>query len=239
MPVDHKDNLHAGHRAKLKNKFREFGLEPFEDHNVLEMILFYAIPRRDTNEIAHRLVDRFGSLSGVLEASVNDLIEVPGVGENAALLIHSYLAVARRYGDSAARKVDLLPPHRKMKQIMIDHFAGLDHEQAYAIFYDLSLNRCGDCVLHDGDINTVGFSVRKLSEIILKFNASYMVLGHNHPGGVPIASQDDLRTTDDLSVFTAQLGTILLDHFIVAGNQCSSVMKDTYEDVLQDLKHNR
>ena len=209
------NHLHDGHRAKLKKRFSESGFRQFEDHNVLEFLLFFAIPRRDTNEIAHRLIDRFGSLNAVLEAKPEELTKVDGVGEHAALLLTSYLEVARRYGDGTARALKPLPPYKEMGRMLIDHFAGLDHEQVYAIFYDLSFQRCGDCILHEGDLNTAGFSFRHLGETIIRHKGSYMILAHNHPGGLPIASPDDLNTTDELQRFASDLGVILMDHFII------------------------
>lgn len=231
MAEDKKDNLHQGHRARLKRQFQETGFDHFEDHNVLEFLLFYAIPRRDTNEIAHRLMEKFGSFPAVLEASLDDLCQVEGVGEHAAILLKTYLATARRYGDRNFQERKGLPTHKELGKALVEHFAGLEKEQVYAIFYDLSYRQCGTCVLHEGDINSVGFSVRNLGEAILKYKASYMVLAHNHPGGLPIASSDDLNTTDRICAFASHMGVLLMDHFIVAGGTYSGVQKETYLDL--------
>ena len=227
-------NLHEGHRAKMKERFLTYGMEQFEDHNVLEFILFFAIPRRDTNEIAHRLMNRFGSFNAVLDASPAELMKVEGVGEHAALLLKSYPAVARRYGDVAARRSKPFPSYAEMGQMLVDHYAGLNREQVYAVFFDLSLRRCGDCVLHEGDINSVGFSIRTLGEAILRNRCAYLVLAHNHPGGVPIASSEDLSVTERIAAFAADLGVVLVDHFIVAGCRYSSLQKDVYADLFKD-----
>ncbi|MBQ1834845.1 MAG: hypothetical protein II111_03925, partial [Oscillospiraceae bacterium] len=90
-------NTHGGHRARLKQRFLEHGLDNFNDLNALELLLFYAIPRQDTNEIAHRLLDRFGSFAAVLEATLEELQEIPGVGENTATLLKLIPQIDRRY----------------------------------------------------------------------------------------------------------------------------------------------
>lgn len=230
-------NLHAGHRAKMKKRFAQTGFAQFEDHNVLEFLLFFAIPRRDTNEIAHRLIDHFGSLNAVLEASADELKKIEGVGDHAALFLTSYLPVARRYGDGVARAIKPLPTYKEMGRLLMDRFAGLDHEQVYVILYDLSFQRCGDMVLQEGELNYATFSFRKLGDFIIRKRASYMVLAHNHPGGLPIASDEDLECTRRIYAFTADLGVTLVDHFIIGSGSFSSIYKDCYYDTYQMFKH--
>lgn len=239
MSETDRNNLHAGHRLKLKKRFAEAGFQQFEDHQVLEFLLFFAIPRRDTNEIAHRLIERFGSLNAVLEARPDELKQVEGVGDHAALLLSSYLPVARRYGDGIARGTKPLPLYKDMGRMLIDHFAGLDYEEVYAIFYDLSLQRCGDVVLHRGDINSAGFSMRHLGEEVIRSKGSYMILAHNHPGGLPIASPDDLNTTDSIDRLITDLGVVLIDHFIVGNGSFSSLQKDIYIDLYRETRAHR
>ena len=88
-------SMHDGHRQRLKNRFREEGLDHFDEHQVLELLLFYCIPRIDTNELAHRLLERFGSLANVLEAKAEELEKVPGIGSNAATFLNLVTAVER------------------------------------------------------------------------------------------------------------------------------------------------
>ena len=133
-----KNNPHEGHREKLKRRFYKEGLENFEDHNVLELILFFAIPRKDTNDIAHALLDRFGSFSRVLEADVKELCEVPGVGEHAAYLIKTYPAVSKRYYKDRFGKRKKLPEYEELGQDLVLHFAGLSQEEVYLLFYSHS-----------------------------------------------------------------------------------------------------
>lgn len=229
-----KKNPHAGHRAKLKKRFLSQGFDGFEDHNILELLLFFAIPRKDTNEIAHALIDRFGSFSRVFEASVEELCKVEGVGEHAAQLIKTYPAVAKRYYKDRFKSGKRLPEYRQMGQELVLQFAGAENEQVYALFYDNALNLCGSQILHEGSINSVTFSFRKVCDAALGYKASYMVLAHNHPRGVPIASSEDLNTTKKLHEFLLQLGITLIDHFVIGENHFSSIQSEIYYCVYQD-----
>jgi len=231
-------NAHEGHREKLKRRFYHEGLENFEDHNVLELILFFAIPRKDTNDIAHALLDRFGSFSRVLEADVKELCEVDGIGEHAAHLIKTYPAVAKRYYKDRFGKGKRLPEYQQMGQELVLHFAGLGHEEAYALFYDNSLTFCGSATIHKGDINSVGFSLRKICDAVVFHKASYVLFAHNHPHGLPIASSEDLDTTASLKNFLLQMNVVLLDHFIIAEKRYSSTQRETYQYVYDSVFKN-
>lgn len=232
-------NPHAGHRAKLKARFLRDGLGGFEDHNILEFLLFFAIPRKDTNVIAHELMARFGSLSKVLEAEVEELCSVSGIGENAAILLKSYPAVAKRYYVDRFRPGEILPDYAQMGQDLVYHFAGLDREQVYTLFYDNSLSFCGAEVIHEGDLNSVGFSIRKLCDAAVRHNAAYMVLAHNHPHGLPLASSEDLNTTSTLKNFLLQMNVILIDHFIIGESRFTSLQKKDYEYLLENFALDR
>lgn len=229
------DNPHAGHRTKLKKRFLNEGLDHFEDHNVLELILFYAIPRRDTNEIAHALLKRFGTFSRVLEASVEELCEVEGVGEYAAVFLKTYPQVAKRYFKSRFRPAKKLPRYQDMGQDLVLHFAGQENEQLLAIFYNNSLSYSGEEVIHTGNVNSISFSFRKICDAAVHHNASYVVLAHNHPHGRPIASGEDLDTTSRLKKFLLEMNVVLVDHFIVAEGHYSSMLGDDYYSLYKEF----
>lgn len=233
---DNKKNPHEGHRLKLKNRFLKQGLDGFEDHNILELVLFFAIPRRDTNVIAHNLLNKFGSFSRVFEASVADLCSIEGIGEHAAHLIKTYPAVAKRYYQDRFKEEKRLPMYHQMGQDLVLQFAGVNHEQLLVLFYDNSLGFRGQVVLHEGDINSVGFSMRKVCDAALQHNASYMIMAHNHPHGLPIASSDDLNTTSRVNDFMSQMSVILIDHFIIGEGRFSSVQKEVYYSVAELIK---
>lgn len=229
-------NPHEGHRAKLKNRFLKQGLSGFEDHNILELILFFAIPRRDTNVIAHDLLTKFGSFSRVFEASIDELCSVDGIGEHAAHLIKTYPEVAKRYYQDRFKEEKRLPMYHQMGQDLVLQFAGVNHEQVLVLFYDNSLGFRGQVILHEGDINSVTFSLRKVCDAALQHNAAYMILAHNHPHGLPIASAEDLNTTNRVQNFLSQMSVTLIDHFIIGEGRFSSVQKEVYYNIAEIIK---
>ena len=233
-------NPHESHRERVKARFYAEGMEHFADHQVLEMILFFAIPRKDTNETAHRLLERFGSLSAVFEASKEDLCRVEGIGAHAAFLIKSYPAVAKRYYSDRFSARSHKWSYEGIGRQLVVYFSGKNAEEVYAIFLDNALCICGEQSIHTGDINGAGFSMRKLAEACVAHKATYVILAHNHPHGVPIASPDDLDTTETLKYFLAQMSVYLIDHFIVAEGRFSSIDRDGFRRYAaqrdQDLK---
>ena len=235
MKQDKPSCPHEGHRAKLKKRFLAEGLDHFEDHNILELILFFALPRRDTNEIAHALLSHFGSLSRVFEADTKELAEVSGIGPHAAVLIKTYPAVAKRYYMDRFRKRRKLLRYQKTGEELVLQFAGLEGEQVFAQFYDSALNFIEGRVMHTGDVNSVGFSFRKLCNAALSTNASYVILAHNHPHGLPIASAEDLSTTSAIKKFLLTMNVILIDHFIIAENRYCSLERETYEFIFNEM----
>ena len=229
-------NLHAKHRERLKKRFLSEGLDHFEAHNILELILFYALARRDTNDVAHALLNRFGSLSKVLEASVQDLCQVEGIGEHAAILLKTYPAAAKRYYEDRHRKSAEKMDYKDMGEKLILRFASLDHEEVFAMFFNNSLSPSGETVLHQGDINSAGFSLRKLADAAVRYQASFVLLAHNHPRGMPIASGDDLHTTNVIRSFLGQMNVTLIDHFIVAENRFSSIDKANFCQITEEFQ---
>ncbi|MBQ5810607.1 MAG: DNA repair protein RadC [Clostridia bacterium] len=215
--------LHDGHRDRLRNRFLENGLETFYPHNVLELILFYAIPRKDTNELAHNLLNRFGSFHAVLDAPIEELCKVPGIGYNTAVLLKTYLPVARYYAASKGSPDMILDSSELCGNFLLSNFIGLTEEKTLLLCMD---NRCKflACVnVADGDMNSVGVSTRKLVETVLKTGATCVVLAHNHPGGVAIPSPGDVESTKKVAVAMKSIGVSLLDHIIVANDDYVSM----------------
>ncbi len=234
--AEKKENPHAGHRSKLKKRFLQQGFDGFEDHNILELLLFFAIPRRDTNVIAHKLIERFGSFSRVFEATVDELCSVDGIGRHAAELIKTYPAVAKRYYLDRFKEEKKLPEYHHLGQDLVLQFAGVDHEQVRLLFYDNSLSFRGQVILHEGDINSVSFSFRKVCDATLQHNAAFVIVAHNHPHGLPIASAEDLNTTSRLENFLAQMNVTMIDHFIIAEGRFSSIQKTAYYTAYQLIR---
>lgn len=218
--------IHDGHRARKKEQFRTHGLDAFADHEALELLLFYAIPRVDTNPVAHRLIERFGSLDGVLSAPPEELEKVEGVGESAATLLSLILPLVRCSRMTAAKTPVILGTTQAAGEYFIDLFFGMREERLYEACLDAKgkLLRCAKVA--DGSVDAVNVNIRVIVENALKCGASAVVLSHNHPSGVALPSEDDNATT--LAVYDA-LRTVdirLLDHIIVADDDFVSIREN-------------
>ena len=224
-----RENPHAEHRKRLKARFVRESLDHFEDHNVLELLLFYAIPQMDTNPLAHRLMERYGSLDAVFDAPTEDLAKVEGIGEHTAVLIKLIPALARRYCESRFDVRGVLPEYEELSAHLVAHFLNRETESVYGLFYSPSLKLVDACELCSGSLHSASFSVREVAERAILKKATYLVLAHNHPGGVPIASAADLDVTRDVRSFLLRMDVKLLDHFIVAEDRVFSLTREVYE----------
>ena len=207
--------IHDGHREKMRRRFQETGLEGFADHEALELLLYYAIPRRDTNELAHRLLARYGSLSALLQAPIEDLRRVEGVGESAAVLLKLVPAVVYKAQRSAGQET-VLNSTEKAGRFLLSCFAGERNE----VIYQLCLDRKGKLLarkrLSEGGSAAAELNIRRLVENALLSSASAVILSHNHPSGIALPSREDYATTQQAQDALRTIGVELLDHIIVA-----------------------
>ena len=216
-------NVHEGHRERLKQQFAEHGLDAFADHEVLELLLFYALPRIDVNELAHRLITHFGGLDAVLEAPIDELVKFPGIGWNTAVLLHLVSQVSRRYGIVKARDDDILNSTEKAGAYLTPFFAYERDEIALAVFLDTKLKVLSHKELSRGAVTATDISLRKIVEWALSLNASGVLLAHNHTSGVAIPSKADEASTRFIKDALAPIGLRLLDHIVVAGDDFVSM----------------
>lgn len=207
--------LHDGHRARKKEQFRQHGLDSFADHEVLELALYYAIPRRDTNEIAHRLLQKFGSLQNVLSAPAEELAKVEGVGDGAALYLTMLEAIRKRAARPAGRERVLNTVDKCGR-----YFLALLEQERQEVLYQACLDAKGKLLsckrLSQGGADSAAFSLRQVVENALLSNASVVVLAHNHPSGVALPSQEDCATTRLIRDALRTMNIQLVDHIIVA-----------------------
>ena len=209
----------------MKERFLREGIENFEPHNVLELLLFYSIPQKDTNEIAHRLINRFGSLSAVFEASFSELIEIDGIKEHSATLIKLIPALAQRYVSEAnSFSGSFIPTIEEAGKYFKAKYIGATKEIVYLLLLD-NKYKIIDCVkIHEGSVNSSAITIRKLAELAISNKASCAVLAHNHPGGIAFPSADDVFTTNQIAHAFELLGINLLGHIIVAGDKYTDIM---------------
>ena len=188
-------STHKGHRERLKNRFLGTGLDSFTDVQALELLLFYAIPMKDTNPIAHALLNRFGSLSQVLDAPVEELKKVPGISDHAAVLLHLTTELARFYQVDSAQRVEVLTSLDACGAYLVPRFFGRKVETVFLLCLDAKCKVLCCRQIGEGSVNAASISVRKVVETALNANATSVVLAHNHPSGVALPSADDVQTT--------------------------------------------
>ena len=216
--------LHDGHRQRLIQRFLEEDLDNFEPHNVLELLLFYAIPRKDTNELAHVLIDTFGSLKGVFDAPYEEVIKVAGIGPNTAALLKLVPSLTRTYYSSDARSV-ILDTSEKSGEYFLPYYIGQTEEVVRLACLDAGGKVISNQILHRGSANAAEVNLRKIVNIALRNNAMGVILAHNHPGGLPLPSEEDVATTKSIREALMPMGILLMDHIIVAGQDYVSMAR--------------
>lgn len=218
--------VHDGHRDRLRQSYLEHGLMSMNDINALELLLFYAIPRRDTNEIAHRLLDRFETLDGVFSASAEELQEVEGIGENAAALLTLIPEIMKKSRVSKSREIRQIRSSDDAGACLLPYFLNERDEVVYLLCLDTK--RCVICCaeMGRGVVNSVDTGIRRIVEKALKVRASSVILAHNHPDGIALPSREDEVFTRALYNALETVGIRLEDHIIVAEDDYTS-MADT------------
>lgn len=217
------ENIHEGHRKRMKERFMKSGLDDFAPHNVLEFLLFYSIPRGDTNPIAHRLIDAFGSLSGVFDATPEELMKVSGVGESTAILISMIPQMARKYLEDKADAVNVVGGCGDIGAYFLPKFVGRTNEALMMVSID-NKNKVISCsVVAEGTVDSAKVSRRKVMEEAMKVKATRVILAHNHPRGVAVPSAEDVAMTREIGRLFAQVGIELVDHIIIADDDYVSM----------------
>jgi len=223
--VSNTENLHQGHRARVKKAYIQHGIDHFEDHQVLELLLFYCYPRKDTKIIARQLINAFGSLHNLMEANPKDIMEKCGVSENVAVLISLTPHLAQRYLKSRWKEKTILNNAEKVGNYAKSIFVGKKYECFYLICLNTQHGLLGSEMVHEGTIDSVAIFPRNLVEICLRYNATYAILAHNHPGGSLIPSKEDVKVTEDIKKALKLIDIEVLDHIIVAGEEYFSFSK--------------
>lgn len=218
-------SIHDGHRERLRKRFREEGLDGFSEIQALELALFYPISRKDTNPIAHELLNHFGSLAQVLEAPVEELQKVPGVGENTAVFLRLITEFGRRYMVSRASQTKILTTLEQCAGYMLPYFYGRRVETVYLLCLDAKCKVLCCKEVAEGSVNSAGISVRKVVETALGANATSVVLAHNHPSGVALPSGEDIQTTRRIAAALAAVEIQLVDHIVVADDDYVSMVQ--------------
>lgn len=219
-------NLHASHRSRLKSRFLKEGLSSFEEHQVLEMALFYALPRIDTNPLAHLLLQKFGNIAGVLNAPMSELLKVKGIGKNAAIFLKMQHGLLLRYQSSYHEEKINLSNHRLCVEYIERKMKYLNHEEFHIMCLDSSLRLIKYLPLFKGTVNATSVNLRELTTNVLQLDASAVVIAHNHPSGIAYPSLEDVEVTEVMLTALKYQDIDLLDHIIITSKSNYSMLKD-------------
>ena len=205
---------HTGHRQRVKTEFLTRGIEGWPDHRVLELLLFFAIPQGDVNPLAHELIDRFGSLARVLDASQDELRKVPGLGEHTVTLLQMIPALSGRYVSQRSGPGDLVHTTQEAARLLTPYFYGATNELVYVLCLDGKGKALGVRKVSEGNLSNSDVSIRRVAEICMALGASYFYLAHNHTSQLAFPSAEDWQCTDVIKCALAPLGVCLVDHLI-------------------------
>ena len=221
-------SIHDGHRQRMKDRFRAEGLDHFSDIQVLELLLFYCIPRKDTNPIAHALLERFGSLSQVLDAPIGELAKVPGMGKSAATFLSLTTAVGRYYQVDRAMNVEILTSIEACGRYLVPFFYGRRNETVFLLCLDAKCKVLCCKEIGEGSVNSAGVPIRRIVEAALGVNATTVILAHNHPSGIAVPSGEDVQATQRVAAALSTVDIALADHILVADDDFVSMVQSGY-----------
>ena len=229
------ENVHSGHRERVRKEFLKNGFdEDTPPHKIMEMLLFYSIPRKDTNEIAHELVSRFGSIAGIIDAPVDELVKVNGVNTNTAALIKLIMPVARRYMFDKKRNTHKYSNIDEVGNYLLSRYIGYSKEVFSITSFSGSGSILGFDILSEGDVSEVSISTRTVIEAVLKRQAVCAIIAHNHPDGVAVPSDNDIAVTENIKNALAHINVRLLDHLIIAdGDYVSMAQSRLYKHIFE------
>ena len=219
---------HSGHRQRMRERYAKQGLDGFAQHEALELMLFYAIPQKNVNPLAHALIERFGSLHGVLHATPKQLMQVEGIGEYAATFLSLFASVPKLADATrAGRHVRL-----NSRQAAVNYCARLLTGEKRELFYAICLNgqmeTIGDVLIARGSLSDVPAYPRVVMEAVLTHNAHGVLFCHNHPGGSVVPSQADLDATGTLSQLLTEIEVALVDHIIISDGDALSMVRNQF-----------
>lgn len=224
--TDKVKSIHAGHRERIRERLRAAGMNAFSDHEVLELLLTYAIARQDVNPLAHELINTFGSLSAVLDADEKELLRVKGMGKSAALLLTMMPQLMQRYQLSSLGDHPVITTLADSKRYCAPLFVGALEEQIYMVCLDQAGHVLHRTLLHTGTVDQVMIHPRTVVETALRHHAHAVILAHNHPSGTAQPSQADLDVTRRIGSALYMIGIRLVDHLILAGARTYSMIRE-------------
>lgn len=216
------NGAHSGRRQRVRDRYCKEGLEAFEEHEVLELLLYYSIPMRDTNVLAHSLLKEYGSLANLMETNPKELTARCKVSDTTATLISMIPSLARSYLKSRHGEKTVLDSSTKAGEYVKNLFVGYSYEVFQMVLLNSKNQVNHACVIHEGTINEAAVYPRIIVETALRHKAVSVIVAHNHPGGSLMPSTADLNVTKKIKTALEAISIRLMDHIVVAGNSYTS-----------------
>ena len=226
--------IHDGHRIRLRQKYKQHGFDSFEKHELLEFLLFYSIGRKDTNELGHSLIEKFGSFSAALDAPIEAIKEINGIGDHSATLIKLIPQLCRCYMQDKDEHKHKIIDVNNAPLVFINRFIGRQNEAVMLMLLDSKCKSLFCGVINEGSVNSVDIYIRKIVELAITYNASMALLAHNHPSGIACPSSNDIETTVNVRKALDIVDVKLVDHIIVADNDAVSMAQSKLKDYVFD-----
>jgi len=213
------NNIHAKHRQRMRKRYRENGIEGFHEHEVLEILLYYCYPRCDTNKIAHKMLKEFKTLQTLFDTNVETLMARLGCTENIAVLLNLMPAISKCYLKSKWREKATLNAPAVAGEYAISLFVDEQVEIFYVLCLDTQLRLIREAQVAKGTLDEVPVFTRELVRKVLEYQASNVILVHNHPGGAITPSHNDNALTTRVKDALGLIDVPVTDHIIVAGDK--------------------
>ncbi len=217
-----KPNVHDGHRNRVRERIKSSGIDGFQNHEILEFLLYPFIPMKDTNEIAHDLIAHFGSFANVLNAESEEIESVKGVTKNASIFLSSLPSVFRTYEKSFFAEKRKLATQKEVKDFLRNYFVCRPKEAVYVLSLDPHNNLLGVFEVAEGWADSVNCGVRSVVDVALRSKATAVIMAHNHPSGIAVSSEADFMLTNAINCALELSGISLYDHLIFGGNDIYS-----------------
>lgn len=226
MRIMDKKDQHISHRQRMYDRYAQAGIDGFAPHEVLELMLYYAIPRKDVNPLAHDLIDSFGSFAGVLDAHVDDLAQIGGMSSRTAVYLGMYPKIMRLYNTQKAMTKDALSSVAKVAEYLHDLYIGHNKEAFYLLCLDAKCRLIQAVQINTGEVGGINIHPKNIVESAIRYNSSQVIFSHNHPYGQVEPSQEDTLFTRRLAVVMHTIDIPVIDHMIVNELESYSFARD-------------
>ncbi len=216
-------NIHTGHRERMRKRFmKEGNLDNFNYHEILEMILYFTVKRSDTNALAHKMINSFGSFHNLLNASVEDIMDICNVSESTAFAVSILPHIAKRYKDSQGQEGITLTTKNQVVEYLKSMVSGKSVEEFYLICLDGNYKVIASAKLAEGTKAAMEVRIEHILGMLIKYKVSFALIAHNHPGNTCVPSNNDIAATDKIIQALDIINVVLLDHIIICANDSYS-----------------